>query len=178
MKSDGKGNKWHTDPTDAQQHQSIGISGWPIMSSQRIPDPGTAPPLGVADSPLHTHTYASAHPGDSGAAQVNPYMYHFNLSFSQGRLYKTSNSCCRFTDTNMASPLFAVLWKRTDFTLLWLTAYLNKYGFKASQCSHCYLWFKTSSFTVYFKLFVWQTEQKKKNSTNLLIRSTRRKTLQ
>lgn len=66
-------------------------------------------------------------------------MYHFNLSFSQGRLYKTSSSCSRFTDTNMASPLFAVLRCQTDFRLFELAASLNKHGIREHQCMHCYL---------------------------------------
>lgn len=130
MKSDGKGNKWHTGPTGAQQYQSVGISGWPIMSSQSIPRSQGCIPLRVAESPLHTHTFASAHPGDSEAMQVSPYMYYFNLSFSQGRLLKTSSSCSRFTDTNMASPLFFILRRQTDFRLLYLTAYLNKHALR------------------------------------------------
>lgn len=82
------------------------------------------PPLRVAVSSPHTHTYALAHSGDSRAAQVSPYLYHFNLSFSQGRLYETSSSCSRFPDTNMASPLSAVLRWQTDFRLLYLAAYI------------------------------------------------------
>lgn len=66
-------------------------------------------------------------------------MYHFNLSFSQGKLYKTSSSCSRFTDTNIASPLFAVLRCQTDFRLFELAASLNKHGIRAHQCMHCYL---------------------------------------
>lgn len=146
----------------------MGISGWPIMSSHRIPDPGTAPPLRVADSPLHTHTCAPAHPGDSGATQVSPYMYHFNLSFSQGRLYKTSSCCSRFTDTNMASPPFAIPRRQTDFRLLYLAAYLHKHGITALQCFHSYHWFYTSSFMMYFTLLVRQTQQETFNKQTFI----------
>lgn len=54
--------------------------------------------IGLLHTHKHQHIHTVSHPRDSRVVEVRPHIYHFNSSFSQGRLYKKQCCLARLTD--------------------------------------------------------------------------------
>lgn len=123
-------------------HKDTSVGDNIFPEDQQIPVFQVPPGLeiGLLHTHKHLHIHTVSHSRDSRVVEVRPHIYHFNSSFTQGRLYKKQCSLARLADIKHWQTGVQVAF-RTEMALLqnrdWAITAGSKYkhGISMYQCN-------------------------------------------